>query len=74
MNPADHCSMLSYVARQGWSHIFALGCIEELPTLHLALANLAPRLRNDHVFAGLFFVTRLVLHIALVVAVRRWSL
>ena len=63
--------MLSYVARQGWAHIFALGCIEELPTLHLALANLAPRLRNDVVFATLFALTRLGLHIALVAAVRR---
>ena len=63
--------MLTYVARQGWGHILALGCIEELPTLHLALASLAPQLRNDHVFAGLFFSTRLVLHVALVAAVRR---
>lgn len=62
--------MLTYVARQGWGHIFALGCIEELPTLHLALANLVPACRNDVVFAFLFALTRLVVHTTLVIAVR----
>lgn len=54
--------MLIYVARRDWSHIFGLACIEELPTAHLAVASMFPRLRNDVAFASVFAVTRLLFH------------
>ncbi|KZO94339.1 hypothetical protein CALVIDRAFT_565703 [Calocera viscosa TUFC12733] len=58
--------LVSYVISQGWSHIFALAAIMELPTHHLAIATLEPWLRNDYVFAGLFFLLRVAFHILLI--------
>ncbi|CAE6451718.1 unnamed protein product [Rhizoctonia solani] len=40
----------------------------EIPTLLLALGSLDQCLRSDYLFAGVFFSTRILLHVALIVA------
>ncbi|KAF8754694.1 hypothetical protein RHS01_06138 [Rhizoctonia solani] len=40
----------------------------EIPTLILALGSLNKRFRSDYLFAGVFFSTRILLHVALIVA------
>ncbi|KIP01198.1 hypothetical protein PHLGIDRAFT_381856 [Phlebiopsis gigantea 11061_1 CR5-6] len=48
---------------QSYAPLFALCCILELPTFLLAAGSLDARLRNDYLFAAVFFATRIVLHI-----------
>ena len=45
-----------------FSTFFTTCCILELPTFLLSIGSLYPRLRNDYVFAGTFFVLRICLH------------
>ncbi|GAB1521079.1 hypothetical protein RhiTH_004170 [Rhizoctonia solani] len=40
----------------------------KIPTLILALGSLNKRFRSDYLFAGVFFSTRILLHVALIVA------
>ncbi|CAE7114254.1 unnamed protein product [Rhizoctonia solani] len=61
-------SLIQYITSVGWSNIFCLALIMEIPTLLLALGSLNPRWRSDYLFAGVFFSTRILLHIALIVA------
>ncbi|KAL7408884.1 hypothetical protein BDY24DRAFT_419378 [Mrakia frigida] len=44
------------------TYVFSLAAFLELPTFLLALSNLAPRWRNDYVFAVAFFLTRISFH------------
>ncbi|KAG1726684.1 hypothetical protein EDB19DRAFT_1751940 [Suillus lakei] len=57
--------IVEYASRMGWSHLFTLCAVMEVPTFVLAIASLNPRFRSDVVFALSFFVTRIVLHLFL---------
>ncbi|KAF8316065.1 hypothetical protein DL93DRAFT_787437 [Clavulina sp. PMI_390] len=60
--------LVDYLIRWGWSHIFILAGCMEIPTFHLAIASMHPRLRQDIVFAVLFFATRIAFHVMLFVS------
>ncbi|KAJ1305001.1 hypothetical protein OPQ81_000044 [Rhizoctonia solani] len=60
--------LIQYITSVGWSNIFCLALIMEIPTLLLALGSLNPRWRSDYLFAGAFFSLRILVHIALIVA------
>ncbi|CEL63474.1 putative protein [Rhizoctonia solani AG-1 IB] len=60
--------LIQYITSVGWSNIFCLALIMEIPTMLLALGSLDQRLRNDYLFAVVFFSTRILLHVALIVA------
>ncbi|KAF8598973.1 hypothetical protein BDV93DRAFT_547167 [Ceratobasidium sp. AG-I] len=60
--------LIHYITSMGWSNIFCLGLIMEVPTLILALGSLHPRLRSDNLFASTFFAFRIVFHIILILA------
>ncbi|CAE6494064.1 unnamed protein product [Rhizoctonia solani] len=61
-------ALIQYVVSVGWSNIFCLGLIMEIPTMLLALGSLNPRWRSDYLFATVFFSTRILLHLVLIVA------
>ncbi|KAJ7611740.1 hypothetical protein FB45DRAFT_694355, partial [Roridomyces roridus] len=63
-----YIALLSYLIPSGAAHCFCLAAFMELPTLHLALSFLHPRLRHDVLFCALFFATRIVFHISLIFA------
>lgn len=52
----------------GWSNIFALAALMELPTFHLAISVLHPQLRHNILFAVTFFATRIAFHVGLLVS------
>ncbi|KAF7798761.1 hypothetical protein EIP86_009986 [Pleurotus ostreatoroseus] len=56
------------VLPRNFAPLFALCCVLELPTFLLALGNLVPRLRSDYLFAAVFFLTRIVMHIHIALA------
>jgi len=58
--------VVAYVAVTGYSAIFVLVCIMELPTIVLAIGSINKSLRKDWLFASCFFSTRLLLHIVLI--------
>ncbi|KAJ7494389.1 hypothetical protein B0H11DRAFT_934955 [Mycena galericulata] len=60
-----YIALLHFLVRRGWAHCFCLCAIMELPTLHLALAFLHPRVRHDGLFCGLFLATRILFHVFL---------
>lgn len=60
--------ILPYITYRGWAHVFALCLAMEIPTCVLAASFLFPKMRNDMLFAMLFFATRVVFHISLFVA------
>ncbi|KAG2360617.1 hypothetical protein BDR07DRAFT_1412113 [Suillus spraguei] len=60
--------IVEYTCRMGWSHLFVLCAVMEVPTFLLAIASLDARFRSDLVFALSFFATRIVLHILLCVS------
>ncbi|KAH7929151.1 hypothetical protein BV22DRAFT_1003338 [Leucogyrophana mollusca] len=60
--------IVEYAIRMGWSHIFCLCAVMEIPTFVLALGSLYPALRADMLFAASFFATRISLHIALCIS------
>lgn len=60
--------ILPYITYRGWARVFALCLAMEIPTCMLAASFLFPKLRNDMLFALLFFATRVVFHISLFVA------
>lgn len=43
-------------------------CLFQIPTALLSLGSLHPRWRSDYLFASVFFMTRIALHITLIVA------
>lgn len=57
--------IVEYACRMGWSHLFTLCAVMEVPTFVLAISSLNSRFRSDVVFALSFFATRIVLHIFL---------
>lgn len=57
--------IVGYTSHMGWSHLFTLCAVMEVPTLVLAIASLNSRFRSDVIFALSFFATRIVLHISL---------
>lgn len=57
--------IVEYTSRMGWSHLFTLCAVMEVPTFVLAIASLNSRFRSDVIFALSFFATRIVLHIFL---------
>jgi hypothetical protein len=57
--------MIDYCVGRGWSHIFALAGLMDLPTFHLAIATLHPKLRHNVLFAVTFFATRIAFHLGL---------
>lgn len=57
--------ILPFVTIRGWSHIFSLCLSMELPTFLLATSFLWPKLRNDVLYAVVFFWTRIALHTSL---------
>ncbi|KIK73825.1 hypothetical protein PAXRUDRAFT_177398, partial [Paxillus rubicundulus Ve08.2h10] len=61
--------IVDYALQMGWSHIFCLCAIMEIPTFILALASVNARLRSDVLFAICFFLTRIVLHAVLGVSI-----
>ncbi|EUC57253.1 TLC domain protein [Rhizoctonia solani AG-3 Rhs1AP] len=63
-----YLALIQYITSVGWSNIFCLALIMEIPTTLLALGSLHPRWRNDYLFVGAFFSTRISLHVALIVA------
>ncbi|KAJ7639417.1 hypothetical protein FB45DRAFT_426482 [Roridomyces roridus] len=65
---SSYIILLHYLLRSGAAHCFCLAAFMELPTLHLALSFLHPRLRHDVLFCGLFLATRILFHLALIVA------
>ncbi|KAI0084522.1 hypothetical protein BDY19DRAFT_525593 [Irpex rosettiformis] len=50
------------VLPHSFSSFFNMCCILELPTLLLSLGSLNKNLRNDYLFASVFFATRICLH------------
>ncbi|CAE6465998.1 hypothetical protein ACGC1H_006146 [Rhizoctonia solani] len=63
-----YLALIQYITSVGWSNIFCLALIMEIPTTLLALGSLNPRWRNDYLFAGAFFSMRISFHVALIVA------
>ncbi|KAH7338456.1 hypothetical protein B0J17DRAFT_423951 [Rhizoctonia solani] len=61
-------ALIQYITFVGWSSIFCLALIMEIPTMLLALGSLDQRWRSDYLFAGAFFSTRILLHVVLIVA------
>lgn len=57
--------IVGYSCHMGWSHLFALCAVMEVPTFIMAIASLNSRFRSDVIFALSFFATRIVLHIFL---------
>ncbi|OLY78402.1 hypothetical protein AYI68_g7549 [Smittium mucronatum] len=57
--------MVYYVSVIGYSAIFVLCCIMELPTIVLAVGCINKNMRKDWLFASCFFSTRLLLHVVL---------
>lgn len=57
--------VVEYACRMGWSHLFSLSSVMEVPTFILAIASLNPRFRSDVIFALSFFATRIILHLFL---------
>ncbi|OMJ08775.1 hypothetical protein AYI69_g10937 [Smittium culicis] len=62
---AAYILLVYYVAVSGYSAIFVLCCIMELPTIVLAVGSIHKNLRKDWLFASCFFSTRLLLHVVL---------
>lgn len=60
--------IVGYSCRMGWSHLFSLCAVMEVPTFVMAIASLNPRFRSDVIFALSYFATRIVLHICLCVS------
>ncbi|KAJ7700827.1 hypothetical protein B0H17DRAFT_1046752 [Mycena rosella] len=60
--------LLHYVVRRGWAHAFCVCAVMELPTLHLALSFLHPRVRHDWLFCASFLATRIVFHVFIFLA------
>ncbi|PVU89511.1 hypothetical protein BB561_005306 [Smittium simulii] len=58
--------LVFYVSMIGYSAIFTLVFIMELPTIVLAIGSINKALRKDWLFASCFFSTRLLLHIVLI--------
>ena len=56
-----------HVASKGWGHVFCACLFMEVPTWLLASSFLWPKLRNDVTRAVVYFLTRIVLHGALLV-------
>ncbi|CAE6529192.1 unnamed protein product [Rhizoctonia solani] len=61
-------ALIQYVTSVGWSNIFCLALVMEVPTMLLALGSLNQRWRSDYLFAGAFFSTRILLHVFLIAA------
>ncbi|KAG8716087.1 hypothetical protein FRC08_009847 [Ceratobasidium sp. 394] len=59
-------TLLQYVLSVGWTNIFCLALIMEIPTFLLSAGSLNPRWRSDYLFATVFFATRIVLHLYLI--------
>lgn len=59
--------MLPYLTYRGWAYIFCVCLTMEIPTCILASSFLWPQLRNDVLCAIVFFLTRIVMHIVLLV-------
>ncbi|KAL1918659.1 uncharacterized protein VTP21DRAFT_2681 [Calcarisporiella thermophila] len=57
--------VLLWVLHNAHSPLFCLMTILEMPTILLAVGHLDKRLRNDTLFAALFFVTRIVFHLCM---------
>lgn len=60
--------LVDFTVSRGWSHIFALAGLMELPTFHLAISVLHPRLRHNILFAAMFFATRIAFHVGLFIS------
>ncbi|KAG2151632.1 uncharacterized protein EDB93DRAFT_1138740 [Suillus bovinus] len=60
-----YIAIVEYTCRMGWSHLFALCAVMEVPTFVLAMGSLNSRFRSDVVFALSFLATRIVLHVFL---------
>ncbi|KAJ7279134.1 hypothetical protein C8J57DRAFT_1305646 [Mycena rebaudengoi] len=60
--------LMQYTIRRGWTHVFCLCAVMELPTSHLAISFLHPRFRNDWLFCAFFFATRIIAHIFIFLA------
>ncbi|KDQ51847.1 hypothetical protein JAAARDRAFT_198723 [Jaapia argillacea MUCL 33604] len=54
--------------RRSWAHIFCFCASMELPTFVLALGSLYPVLRNNILFGVTFFMTRIFLHLILIIS------
>lgn len=59
--------MLPYITSRGWAHIFCVCLSMEIPTCVIATSFLWPRLRHDIFCALVFFSTRIILHLALLI-------
>ncbi|EJD03175.1 uncharacterized protein FOMMEDRAFT_32955, partial [Fomitiporia mediterranea MF3/22] len=59
--------LMPYITFRGWAHVFCLCLAMEIPTCFLASSFLWPRLRNDIVYAFIFFTTRIALHASLLI-------
>lgn len=57
--------IVEYTCRMGWSHLFSLCAVMEVPTFVLAVGSLNSRFRSDVLFALSFFTTRIILHLFL---------
>ena len=60
--------LVDFTVSRGWSHIFALAGLMELPTFHLAISILHPKLRHNILFAATFFTTRIAFHVVLFIS------
>ncbi|KAM0749574.1 hypothetical protein T439DRAFT_315845 [Meredithblackwellia eburnea MCA 4105] len=60
--------LVSFIIYRDFCHVFALAAFMELPTFILALAMIAPATRSDVFFSVVFFLTRILYHIALIVS------
>ncbi|KAJ6500742.1 hypothetical protein C8R45DRAFT_978967 [Mycena sanguinolenta] len=57
--------LIQFLLRRQWGHLFCLALLMELPTAHLSLSFLHPRLRHDWLFCASFLVTRIIFHLFL---------
>ncbi|KAJ7778915.1 hypothetical protein B0H16DRAFT_1683226 [Mycena metata] len=57
--------------RCAWAHIFCFAACMELPTLLLGLSTLLPPLRSNTLFALAFLLTRILLHLVLLLSYAR---
>ncbi|KAJ1953867.1 hypothetical protein EC988_002748, partial [Linderina pennispora] len=62
-----------YLAAHGVSAIFVLMCYNELPTIVLALGHMRKEWRSDILFALTFFLTRILMHVIMMVKFYRYS-
>ncbi|KAJ1679405.1 hypothetical protein EV182_002118 [Spiromyces aspiralis] len=69
-----HTAYLALVVRAAmlnYTAVFMMFCVMEVPTIILAFGHMQPQWRRDDLFSGVFFVTRIVLHLALMLGFYR---